>query len=290
MAGVYIVQGKLGSGKGKYCVGKMADALRAGLRVATNFDLNMEHLTKSSSRATAIRVPDKPTAQDLDDIGPGACEADKYDEDRYGVLVLDELGSWLNSRQFADKGRAALLDWLIHARKKLWTVYLIVQDVNMIDKQVRQGLAEYLVRCLRADKLKIPVIGAVMGKRGRVPRFHIANITMADVPGVVVDRDWFRNDDIQNGYDTLQVFRDWVRDPQDPRFEDEILAGPFTYLSAWHVKGRFEAAVKPRRGLFGRRAMVKPEPRPKRPEIASIDLKDRDAAWAAARGLVCSAT
>ena len=290
MAGVYIVQGKLGSGKGKYCVGKMAEAMRAGLRVATNFDLKVEHLVGPNNRHTPIRVPDKPTAQDLDDIGPGAVEADKYDEDRYGVLVLDELGSWLNSRQFADKSRAALLDWLIHARKKLWTVYLIVQDVNMIDKQVRQGLAEYLIKCLRADKLKLPVIGAVMGKRGRVPRFHIANITMADVPGVVIDRDWFRNDDIQQGYDTLQVFRDWVRDPGDPRYAEEIFAGPFTYLSAWHIKGRFEGPQKARKRWFGRAPLPKPAPKPKRPEIAAISTTDKEAAWAAARGLACSGT
>lgn len=286
MAGVYIVQGKLGSGKGKYCVGKMAEALRAGQRVATNFDLKMEHLVGPNNKATAIRVPDKPTAQDLDDIGPGATEEDRYDEDRYGVLVLDELGSWLNSRQFADKGRAALLDWLIHARKKLWTVYLIVQDVNMIDKQVRQGLAEYLVKCIRADKLKIPVVGTMMGKRGRLPKFHVANITMSDVPGVVIDRDWFRNTDIQNGYDTLQVFRNWVRDPAEPGFETELYMGPFSYISAWHLKGRHEGAKIKRRGLF--RAPPRAPLGPKPARLAALGNLPPDEAWAMARQMVAS--
>lgn len=281
---VYVVQGKLGTGKGKYCVGKMKQALAEGRRVATNFDLRLEHLTAHSNRITATRVPDKPNAQDLDDIGHGN-NGDHYDEERNGVLVLDELGSWLNSRSFASPERAALLDWLIHARKKGWDVYLIVQSVDMIDKQVRVGLAEYMVKCIRADKIKLPIVGPVLGKYGRFPKFHIAQVSMADVPGITIDRDWFKGTDLHDAYDTLQIFRDWHRDPKDPRFHTETYAGPYSYLSAWHLKGRHQPG-NTRKGLFQRLfATDKPTPAPK-PKLHAIGLcatLPPDQAWALAR-------
>ena len=107
---VYVVQGKLGTGKTKYAVGKLQEALRQGRRVATNLDLFMEHLVGPMNRSIVMRLPDKPSADDLMALGHG--NPDSYDEERNGVLVLDELGSWLNSRQFQDKSRQALIDWL----------------------------------------------------------------------------------------------------------------------------------------------------------------------------------
>lgn len=245
---VYVVQGKLGTGKTKYCVGKLRGALAQGRRAATNLDLRMEHLCPSGSRATVIRVPDKPTAEDLLVMGHG--NPDSYDEDRNGVLVLDELGSWLNSRQFQDKGRAALIDWLIHARKYGWDCYLIVQHLHMVDKQVREALAEYTVRTLRADKLRLPMVGTFLGKYGRMPRFHIARIGLADAPGLTVDREYFRGDDLHDAYDTRQIFK------SDPD------ARCFSYLSAWHLVGRHEEPA-PRvsfwRRLFGAGRTRSPE-------------------------------
>ncbi len=270
---VYVVQGKLGTGKGKYCVGKMQEALRAGRRVATNFDLRLEHLCRPDTKITATRVPDKPTAKDLDDIGHGN-PVESYNEEKNGVLVLDELGSWLNSRSFQGPERAALLDWLIHARKKGWDVYLIVQNIDMIDKQVRVGLAEYIVKCIRADKIKLPVVGVFLGKRGTLPKFHIANMSMADVPGIVIDREWFKGEDLHDAYDTLQIFRDWARDPSDPKFKTELYAGPFSYLSAWHLKGRHEAPVVKQtllQRLFPGAASSRPRPALK-PKLPAVQL------------------
>lgn len=228
---VYIVQGKLGTGKTKYCVGKIREALAEGRRCATNLDLNMEHLTPANSRGTVIRVPDKPTADDLAVMGHG--NPDSYDEDRNGVLVLDELGSWLNSRTFQEAGRRELIDWLIHARKHGWDCYLIVQHLNMVDRQVRDALAEYIVRTIRADKMRIPLVGSFLGdKFGRFPRFHIARIGLTDAPGLVVDRDFFRGDDLHDAYDTRQIFK------EDPE------ARCYSMLSAWHLVGRYDEQAK----------------------------------------------
>jgi Zonular occludens toxin (Zot) len=282
----YLVSGKLGTGKGKYTVRQMQMHLKKGLRVATNCDLFLEHLLPAQSRMSAVRVPDKPSPFDLDLIGPGCDEADKYDEEKYGIMVLDELGSWLNARSHASADRQSFVDWIIHARKKRWHVYFIAQDLEMIDRQVRQGLVEYLVKVVRGDKIKIPVVGSLLGKLGKLKGLHIANTSMIEMPGYVVERDWFRGNDIHKGYDTLQVFRQWQREPSSAGFRDEVYQGAFSYLSPWHLKGRFDAPVV-RQSLLKRIShgpvRQKLPPKPKRPEIQLLAKLPPHEAWAAAR-------
>lgn len=286
---VYIVTGKLGTGKGKYAIGKVREALLQGRRVATNCDLVMEHLANSQSRATAMRIPDRPLAQDLRDIGHGNPD-DPYNEDRSGVLVLDELGSWLNSRTFASAERLALLDWLIHARKHGWECYLLVQHLDMIDKQVRLGLAEYIVECMRLDKVKLPIVGDFLGKRGRLPRIHVARTVMQAMPTVVIDREFYRGTDLHDAYDTLQEFREWHRDPKSPGFPDERYMGVYSYLSGWHVAGRHEQPAAPRPGrlgrLFGHAPLQRPPLRPQLPAVRLCSKLPPDEAWSLARRYV----
>lgn len=218
---VYAVQGKLGTGKSKFCVWMAKQAMFYGRRVAGNLDINVEKLSPRKP-GRYVRIPDKPTAFDLDAIGHG--NPDSYDESRNGVLILDELGTWLNARSFQDKNRADMLDWLIHARKKGWDVYLIVQDVVMIDKQVREALVEYSCNCIRMDKVKIPFIGwflAQIGdalnaafetdrfrKWGYLPFFHLVVARIGQgANSVIADRWTYTGRDLHDAYDTRQVFR-----------------------------------------------------------------------------------
>lgn len=207
---VYSVEGKLGTGKTKFSVWRAQQALREGRRVASNVDLHLEHLTTGQA-SNYIRLPDKPRAFDLESAGHGNPES--YDEDKNGVMILDELGTWLNARSFQDKDRAPVLDWLIHARKYGWDVYLIVQDANMIDKQVRESLIEYRVKCFRGDKIKIPFVGGILsdlfGKRwGYLPKFHLAVARVGDGANAVVAERWmYKGLDLHAAYDTRQVFR-----------------------------------------------------------------------------------
>lgn len=216
MGGVYSVEGKLGTGKSKFAVWRARTALLAGRRVASNVDLHLEHMSPRKW-ATYMRLPDKPTSADLEAIGRGADGG--YDEDNFGVLILDELGTWLNSRSYQDKGRAGVLDWLIHARKLRWEVYLIVQDAGMIDKQVREALIEYQCKCMRMDKVRIPLIGgwindlgqAVLGTRARrwgyLPRMHVVAARVGQGAGAIVAERWvYRGDELHACYDTEQVF------------------------------------------------------------------------------------
>ena len=187
---IYLVTGKLGSGKSLACVGRIRDALKQGRRVATNLDLNLERMLDSSVRAVScIRIPDKPTLQDLVDLGRGSEDRDKA---KHGVIVLDELGAWLNTRSWGDKERQPVIDWLLHSRKLGWDVYFIIQHANMVDKQVREGLAEFLVTCRRTDRLRLPLISAlskmVAGVEVRPPQIHVGTVRYGlDPQALVVD-------------------------------------------------------------------------------------------------------
>jgi len=217
MSGVYSVEGKLGTGKTKFAVWRAKLALLDGRRVASNVDLVLPQITPRQ-RSTFIRIPDKPTPHDLEAIGRGYDDG-KYDEERFGVLILDELGTWLNARSFQDKDRAGVLDWLIHARKKRWEVYLLVQNAGMIDKQVREALIEYECKCLRLDKVKIPFVGwlindaavAVGGRKwkrwGYLPKIHCVAARVGEGANKVLAERWFyRGTELHTCYDTEQAF------------------------------------------------------------------------------------
>lgn len=261
---VYAITGKLGSGKGKGTMMRLRQYVREGKRVATNSDVFMEYLDGERSRATVIRVPDKPSASDLYMIGSGnrfidfepnmVMEKDGwkgvaplagtmkmlpgFDESHNGALFLDECGSWLNTRNFQDKGRADLLEWLIHARKYGWDVYFQMQNINQIDKQIREALFEYVVRMNRLDKMRIPLLSSAVGTltagtvSGNLPRVHIGVVRIGSSPdGLVADRWVFRGDDLNNAYSTTQVF------------SDSYPHAVHSLLSPWHLSAK--AGVPP---------------------------------------------
>lgn len=256
---VYAITGKLGGGKGKAAVRKIQEYMKAGKRVAGNVDLRLEHLVDELDHGTYVRIPDKPTATDLYMLGSGnrfvefdvdvRQEKDGFkgfapgdmrllpgfDESHNGALVLDECGSWLNTRNFADRGRGDLLEWLIHARKYGWDVFFILQNINQGDKQLREALFEYVVRLNRLDRMRVPVLSNVVkgvtagAVSGNLPRVHVGVVRLGSSPdALVVDRWVFRGDDIQAAYNTTQVFSEYY-----PH-------GQHCLLSAWHLSARLE--------------------------------------------------
>lgn len=250
---VYAITGKLGSGKGKASIDQIRRYLRAGKRVATNCDVFLEHLMPERDRSTITRIPDKPSAVDFYLIGSGNRFVEfeplithgragmefrppspkllpGFDESHNGALILDECASWLNTRNFQDKGRAELLEWAIHARKYGWDVYFVMQNVSQIDKQLRDSLFEYVVRLNRLDRMKLPVVSGLLkfitagATEGSLPRVHIGVVRLGPSPdGLVADRWVFRGDDLNDAYNTTQVF------------SDTYPHGAHSLLSAWHL-------------------------------------------------------
>jgi hypothetical protein len=227
---VYIVVGKLGNGKTLVSVGRIRDKLRAGCIVATNLDLNLEAMFGAMRRnVRLIRIPDKPTRDDLDAIGRGN---EVVDEPRNGLLVLDECGTWFNSRSWQDKSRAGVNDWFLHARKLGFDVILIVQDESMIDSQARDAIGEHCVRCRRLDNIRVPLIGALIqtftGIRLTLPRLHIASVRYGlEKDALVVDRWVYRGNDLFAAYDTRQAFL------------ASYPHGSHSVLTPWHLVGRY---------------------------------------------------
>jgi hypothetical protein len=260
--GVQFVTGKLGGGKGKYAVMQLLKAAKEGRRIAGNVDIYLEHFAKKKHRTKYVRVPDKPTARDLEAMGHGNPES--YDEDRNGLLVLDELGTWLNARSFSDPARAGVLDWLIHARKHGWDVLLICQNEVQVDKQVREPLGEVFVRCMAMHKIKIPVIGwllEIFGDRfARLPRFHLASVRVGSgATGFVSERETFRGTHLHPMYDTRQVFK---ADP-DQVAVTQLHPHFFTGLPAARVPAW-------RRVLAAQRPAPPPSPKPKHPAVQVV--------------------
>lgn len=258
---VYAITGKLGSGKGKAAIDQIRRYLRSGKRVATNCDVFLEYLLDDRHRGSVIRIPDKPSAADLYIIGSGNKFVDfdpiveasgatlrasapspkllrGFDEAHNGALVLDECASWLNTRNFQDKGRAELLEWAIHARKYGWDIFFLCQNVSQIDKQLRDSLFEYVVRMNRLDRMKVPVVSGLFklvtagAADGNLPRLHIGVVRLGSSPdGLVADRWVFRGDDLNHAYNTTQVF------------SDSYPHGAHCLLSSWHLSARVGVPV-----------------------------------------------
>lgn len=206
---VYFITGTLGCGKTLCTVGKIRDYLQQGRRVATNLDINLVALCKPDSKVSITRVPDKPVLRDLECLGIG-CE--ESDETKYGLLVLDELGTWFNSRNWRDKDRLDVIDWFLHARKKHWDIYFIVQSIDSLDGQLVSALCEHLVICKRTDRLTIPIIGPILKTLGIekvLPKIHVAKVYYGqNTSAMSVGRWWYRARDLYSAYNTDQIFDD----------------------------------------------------------------------------------
>jgi hypothetical protein len=207
---VYLVTGKLGSGKSLATVGRIKDYLNQGRPVATNLDLYLEKLINPfAENSVAYRLPDKPALEDLEAL-PSPLADGEYDESKTGLIVLDECGTWFNTRSFTDKTRLPLINKLLHIRKCGWDVMFIVQHIEMIDKQVREGLGEHVVYCQRADRLGIPFItgfSKIFGLSIRPPKIHLALVKYGTSSlSPVVDRWIYNGSDLYDAYDTRQIF------------------------------------------------------------------------------------
>lgn len=214
MSYIQFVVGGLGDGKSMYAVCKLRDYLAAGKKVATNYNIDMEALCSPGNKHTRlIRVPDSPSQADLRAIGLGSdVTGDKHN----GLLLLDELGTWFNARDFANKDRQKVLNYIIHLRKKRWDVVFIVQDFSMVDKQLRGKMTTYLTTCLSSHKslwfFKL------------FPEFHMAVTRNKDRVKVATDfRTKSESKKMYPVYDHEQLFNTPEHTPEDIEFGDPAL-------------------------------------------------------------------
>jgi len=226
----YAVTGKKRSGKGLFCAGLIRDALLAGRRVATNMDIRLDEMLPPLSKSNLIRLPDCPNAEDMELIGKGY-EGESIDDERNGLIILDEASKYFNTRQWGDKGRQPLLDWLIHSGKLRWDVYYQMQGLTQVDKQLRETQVEYHVSVKRTDRWPIPFItplSKLIGLNVRFPKMHMGIFRHGvQHDAMLVDRKFYRAKDLYKAYDTLQKISPITGQ-----------MGISTMLSAYDLKGK----------------------------------------------------
>lgn len=229
---VYFVTGKLGAGKSLTSVARIRDAFQRGAPVATNLDINLRFMLGRNKKNTRLlRVPDKPSLADFQAIGKGNTT---YDERKNGLLVLDECGTWFNSRTWNDKSRQDVINWCLHARKLGWDIIFIVQDISIVDKQARLALAEHTVFCRRLDRMQIPIISTLISiitlgqLKLPLPKLHIGIVKYGDnVNSLTVEKWYLWGTDLYHSYDTKQAFSD--------HYEN----GTYSVLPPYYTHGRY---------------------------------------------------
>ncbi len=237
----FVLQGKKGNGKGIIACRLIEKYLTEGKPVATNMNLFLEHMLPPESKTFVYRLPDQPSSLDMEALGTNPTGGD---EAKNGLIVLDECASWLNSREYKDKDRQKLVDWFLHSRKHGWDVVYIIQSINMLDKQFRDGFAEHLITAQRLDRLPIPIVGsliALMGFAARLPRIHVGTVRYGCSPQApVVERIFARGKRFWKAYDTLQRFTPFNE-----------FQGVSCQLPAYHVYGRYHSRWKMYKTVMG---------------------------------------
>ena len=230
------ITGKVGSGKNLYCIEIIQRYAMEGRRVAANFKVDLSPIQPLWHRilrrpvAQVERLPGRPTYADVKALGKGGAR-----EHVAGLLVLDEVGPLLNARTWQDKDRQQFIDWLLHSRKLAWDVLLIVQNIGLVDKQIRVAVVESLVTCKRLDRIK--VLGLPL------PRVHLAVERYGTEPQApVAQRRFFRGSRYFHCYDTTELIGDVQDGAEVP---DEVpaaeppgpVARPCMDFYAWRESG-----------------------------------------------------
>lgn len=162
------VEGVRGSGKTKIAVREIQIYLKMNRRVVTNLDLDLFKLFPNS-KSVVTRIPDQPRSADLDLLGKAYPELNPddpstYDEKKFGLIVIDELLTSFNSRNWNDPDRIAVVSWMVQSRKLGWRLMLLCQDVDAVDKQLRETLLQEIWHC-RSGKnfFSSPIAGKLFG-------------------------------------------------------------------------------------------------------------------------------
>uniref|UniRef100_UPI0040489C95 zonular occludens toxin domain-containing protein n=1 Tax=Rheinheimera sp. TaxID=1869214 RepID=UPI0040489C95 len=234
---VWVVTGKLGGGKSLISVSRIQKYLLEGRKVATNLDIFPQHLLGIDKKNTELyRLPDIPTVHDLKAM-PLGYEGDDIDESKNGLLVLDECGIFLNSREWNAPGRKEVNAHFKLLRKLRWDAIFIIQDIENLDADARRTIAEHVVYCRRLDRMRIPIVSALVKAITTydlpLPRLHIGIVKYGtESSSMNVDQWNYYGDRLYQAYDTEQIF--------DPQQNIGGYDGITTILPTYYTHGRYK--------------------------------------------------
>jgi|CEGC01.1.fsa_nt_gi hypothetical protein len=246
------VTGRLGTGKTLVSVGVALQYLKKGRMVATNVDLYPENFSDKHNKTVRIyRLPDHPSSDDLKSLPPGnktlvpgpdgsLIPGPNYDPSANSLLLLDELAQFLNTRSYGDKDRLRIISFLVLLRKRGWDAYFIVQHIDMVDKQIREALAQETGYCRDMSRIPIPLLGTLTRKlTGRTLTFPKSfRVTFRDgysSDGLKIESKTISSHGVRNCYNTAQVLdREYVPPWAINHYGT---AGPHMLLTPWHLVG-----------------------------------------------------
>lgn len=197
------------TGKSLFAVGLIQDYLHEGRHVVCNFPLNYDAiqstLGKRYKKARITICSARPSSAEMFALGKGYHPDFPDDEEKGGLIVIDEAGTWINSRTWQDKDRAQLIKWFTLSGKLGWDVLLLVQSPELLDKAIVGAGLEIFGRVMRTDRVKIPWLGIKM------PRFHVCTFRYGlDANSVKCFSKMYRGNGIYKYFDTHFMFEDFA--------------------------------------------------------------------------------
>ena len=234
-------EGRRRSGKSKFAVAKIQEYLNEGRTVATNLDLFLENLCPDNKKVSVIRIPDFPRSQDLFGLGSAYPELneddpDTYDENKNGLVVIDELLTSFNSRSWSDKDRLNVINWIVLSGKRGWDLIFIGQSYEAVDAQIRDTVVDRIVSCRSNENLYPgiiwnsfikPIYMRIYGK-GHFAFFYDGKTKCKTN---FIYRIKFKRDDLHSCYKTGQIFKKDVRLTQDAKGKLLEIEDRTTYTS-----------------------------------------------------------
>jgi len=233
--GCIFICGSLGGGKTLGGARLMRMFLARGRRVATNLDINLLSMTadKRNQDNDVYRLPDYPESNDFMAIGYGTDTL--KDRSTHGLILLDECGIWLNSRNAMDKTvkakRLDIIEMFLTIRHRGWSIAFIVQDFELVDKQIRRTMMQFRIDMKNLQHMPVPLLGLVcrlfFGFVWTMPAGHLGTVRYIPNKDQLVDWWMFKGTDLYGAYDTEQEYsRDHIN-------------GNFQYLTNWYTTGRY---------------------------------------------------
>lgn len=145
---IEIYTGYPGTGKSLHVAARVCAVARRGYPVISNVRYNLQ-------RGKAIYVPNaRLHPRWLEDFGTSYWQGKGEVKEGSILLVIDEAQLILNARDWQDKDRMAWLGFFSQHRKLGYSIVLVAQTRDMLDKQVR-SLAEEYVAHVRVDRMRV---------------------------------------------------------------------------------------------------------------------------------------
>jgi len=197
------------TGKSVFALGMAVEYMHSGRRVVCNFPLNYEAIDqtygKNFKKSRVTICSPRPTSRELYALGEGWHPEFPNVEEKGGLLIIDEAGSWINARTYNDADRQAIVKWFTLSGKLGWDVLLLVQDPDLLDKQIRSAGVELFGRVMRTDRAKIPVLGI------NLPRMHIATFRYGmEQNAIKCFSKMYRGNSVYKYFDTHFMFEDFA--------------------------------------------------------------------------------